>query len=416
MIFTQEVRAHWKTVSKTCFRYIFSYIIIYLILIFISSFIEDPLRWFANNILHWGGDFEIKQTGSGDTTHAYVTLAFNTVLAVIVGTIWTIVDRKRPSYNQLFYWFQVVLRLTLFNFMLVYGFAKVVKGQFPDASLTRLLQPLGDFSPMGLAWTYMGYSVAFNLFAGLAEVLGGVLVLFRKTATVGALIIMGVMIHVAMMNFTYDIPVKIFSVHLVLMALLLFLTDVKRTLNVFFRNKATKAVDYYTVTDDKTYHQVTFWIKIVVMVVLSGLLFFGTTARLEGRNDQKMEKPFYGIWEAKQFIKNGDTIPTLVTDDHRWRYLILEKKTSAKIKLMTDSITNYNLEIEKETQTFKLYKEQTDSLPPNLKYTFINEALLELKGTLDTDSLEILLFRIDEQEFELKKRGFNWVNEYPRNL
>lgn len=416
MIFTQELRAHWKSVSKICFRFIFSYIIIYLLLIFIGSFIEAPLRWFANNILHWGGEFEIKQTGSGDTTHAYVTLAFNAVLAVIVGTIWTIVDRKRPSYNQLFYWFLLILRLTLFNFMMVYGFAKVIKGQFPDASLTRLLQPLGEFSPMGLAWTYMGYSVAFNLFAGLVEVLGGILVLFKKTATLGALIIMGVMIHVAMMNFSYDIPVKLFSVHLVFMALLLFLTDVKRTLNVFFRNKATEAVNYYRVTEDKTYHQVTFWIKIVALVVLTGLLTFATTTRVNERKNKQMEKPFYGIWEAKQFIKNGDTIPPLVTDDYRWRYLILDRKGGANIKVMTDSINHYSLDIEKETQTFKLYKKSTDSLPPNLHYTFINDELLELKGTMEADSLEILLFRIDEKEFELKKRSFNWVNEYPRNL
>ena len=118
---------------------------------------------------------------------------------------------------------------------------KIFKLQFPSASLTHLLDPLGDFSPMGLAWTYMGFSKGFNVFVGFLELLGGLLLIPKRTQTLGSFLIIGVMTQVAVMNFCYDIPVKLFSVYLVLMALVIFITD-NRFLNVFIKNKAVKKI------------------------------------------------------------------------------------------------------------------------------------------------------------------------------
>src|SRR5690606_34659512 len=141
----------------------------------------------------------------------------------------------------LLYWFLVFLRIVLVATMLLYGFVKIFKLQFPSASLTHMLDPLSDFTPMGLAWTYMGFSKGFNVFVGLMEVLGGLLLIPRRTQTLGSFIIIGVMTQVAMMNFCYDIPVKLFSIHLILMALVIFITD-HRFISVFIKNKA---VDSY---------------------------------------------------------------------------------------------------------------------------------------------------------------------------
>ena len=131
--------------------------------------------------------------------------------------------------------------------MFIYGFAKIFKVQFSEPSLTRLLQPVGEMSPMGLAWTYMGHSEGFNVFVGCMEVLGGLLLIPRKTLTLGAFITMGVMMQVAMMNLFYDIPVKLFSIHLIAMATVIFLADWKRFTQVFIKNETAPALAYYKV-------------------------------------------------------------------------------------------------------------------------------------------------------------------------
>jgi len=51
--------------------------------------------------------------------------------------------------------------------------------QFEPPGYGRLTQPLGQYSPMALLWTFMGYSPLYTSFTGSAEVIGGVLLFFR---------------------------------------------------------------------------------------------------------------------------------------------------------------------------------------------------------------------------------------------
>lgn len=415
MIFSPEFKSHWGVLNRIAFRAIFVYCTLYMLTMFTSFFMEAPIRWFAENIVHWGQTFELKQTGSGDTTFQYLLIAFNLLLTAIVVAIWSLLDRKRPSYNVLFYWFQVVVRIFLFFFMLTYGFVKVFKTQFPDPSLTKLLQPLGDMSPMGLAWTYMGFSVGYNLFVGLGEILGGVLVLFRKTVTLGSLVIMGVMGHVAVMNFTYDIPVKLFSVHLVLLAFILFLTDIKRFTAVFFQNKTAEKIHLYAPSNDATYRKIIIGLKIFVLVIITALFSFQGFSVMKSRKSSLLQAPFYGIWEAKIMIKNGDTLPPLLTDSTRWRYLILDRKNKASVKLMDDSFVYYDLAIQKDEKQFTLSSEEEQPVSPNFEYQLFGDMTLQLDGTLHNDTLQVFFSKKNREDFLLINRGYHWVNEYPYN-
>ena len=91
---------------------------------------------------------------------------------------------------------------------------------------------------MGLLWTFMGYSTVYTIFAGLGEVIGGAFLLFKRTRLIGSLIVIAIMSNVVMLNFAYDVPVKLFSTHLLLMAIFLTVPDIKRLSNLFFFNRA----------------------------------------------------------------------------------------------------------------------------------------------------------------------------------
>src|ERR1039458_10512050 len=58
--------------------------------------------------------------------------------------------------------------------------------------------------------------------------------------TLAILLTFGVMSNVLMLNFCYDVPRKIYSTHLVLMALFLLLPDVRRLIDFFIRNRRTE--------------------------------------------------------------------------------------------------------------------------------------------------------------------------------
>jgi hypothetical protein len=92
---------------------------------------------------------------------------------------------------------------------------------------------------MGLLWTFMGHSPAYNFFTGFIEFLGAALLLFRRTATLGALIVIGAMSQVLMLNLSYDVPVKQLSIQLIVMACFIAAPDVKRLVALLVLNRPT---------------------------------------------------------------------------------------------------------------------------------------------------------------------------------
>lgn len=412
MVLSQEYQEKWGFARKAIFKLAFSYFILYIFLLFFGSLFETPFRWFGSIIgINYG--YNVNGFGSGDHTYAYITLYINVILAISISVVWILLGRKRNSYNQLMYWFIVVLRIFLIFFMFTYGFVKIIQLQFPYPSLARMLQPLGEFSPMGLAWTYLGYSKGFNVFMGIMEIGGGLLLIPRRTSTLGAFVTMGVMTHVAVMNFMFDIPVKLFSVHLTLTALLIFSTDAKRFINVFVKNKPTKAYDYYNPIKDTTYHKVIFWGKLMFLIVLSGFCL------IQGWNNDRgksSEKPYlHGIWEATYFIKENDTIPPLITDKNRWRYLIIEQKDQATIKMMDDATYRYTFKPDSLTNKVTIYAAGEENENPNFSYQFLDDKTIKLNGKMYLYKHEILLKRKDLDSVLLYSRGFNWINETPFN-
>ena len=91
--------------------------------------------------------------------------------------------------------------------------------------------------PMGVLWSFMGFSNVYQIFTGIGEALGSLLIVFRRTTTLGALLLCGVLANVALLNYTFDVPVKLFSTNLLLMAVFLAAPDAKRLFDVLVRNR-----------------------------------------------------------------------------------------------------------------------------------------------------------------------------------
>lgn len=415
MILNQTYIENWSRQSKIVFRFVFCYFLLYMTLMFVSGLLEVPLRWIGKTVFSISYDYKVSGFGSGDNTFAYLTVFLNFIVAIILTIIWSFVDRKRKEYNKPFYWFTVALRFFIFAAMITYGFVKVFQIQFQPPSFVRLLEPLGDFSPMGLAWTYMGYSKGFGMFAGIMEILGGVLLVYRHTSTLGAFIVVGVMTQVAMMNLMFDIPVKLFSIHLVLMAMILFLTDSKRFLNVFISNKATTTYQFYNPISDATYHKVIRNLKkIGLTVIIIGGCILGYMGELN-ISDKNHRPHLYGIWETQTMIKNSDTLLPLITDNSRWRYLIIERKNTAIVKTMDDQLKAYQLQTDTITQSLTLIDRSVKTDTFTLQFSKPKQGELTLKGDIQSDAYFIALKKKPLDSFTLIKTGFNWINERPNN-
>src|SRR5580704_1236304 len=217
-----EALAPWSEPKKIAFRFCFLYFATYIFFTpnnelplintlyeWLNQLLHRFIPWFAQHIYGYRKPITIFTNGSGDTTYDYMLWLFGITLTLAGTIIWTLLDRKRKKYQALYYWIRVLVRYYLFYTMINYGLFKVIKVQFPFPNLGRLVQPYGNSSPMGLEWTQMGYSTLYNYFAGFAELLGGLLLLSRKTTAIGALVCLAVMTNVFMINMSFDVPVKL---------------------------------------------------------------------------------------------------------------------------------------------------------------------------------------------------------------
>ncbi len=432
--------SQWTTQQKMSFRFFCSFFIIntfplvYLPLINIVSLLSDtvsgayeavytffddwwhkPVQFIAAHILHLKTPITVFTNGSGDTTYNYILLLTQIVLAVLAAIIWSLLDKKRKSYNTAYYWLCVLLRYVLAMAMLSYGFAKVFHLQMPYPGLGRLTQPYGNSSPMGLAWTYVGFSKAYSAFTGWSEVVCGILLLFRKTTLLGTLLSLAVMGNVVIINLCFDVPVKIYSFTLWCMALYLAWPYFKKLYLFFIKEKEAGAATYYPqFTKPAWFVKTKPWLKWLVVIDLIAGNFFSNYNNIAKYGDGAPKKPLYGIYTLKTLVKNNDTIVPLMTDTTAWRQFIIEYNDRSKIKYINDSTYWYNYSIDTAKKKLTFYS-NWDTVN-RYQFTYrLDSNLLQLTGHYKADTLQLQYLRTDEKDFRLMNRGFNWINEYPFN-
>lgn len=240
---------YWTETEKVSFRFAFIFILSFIILknndaypFFniiskpFNSFFEVFTPWFAKNILKYTYDYSIFTNGSGDTSYDWVSLLILFILSLIGCVIWSIFDRKRTNYNKLYYYLSVFIRYYIAFMLFTYGAIKQIHAQMPPPTLNKLMQPLHEFSPMGLAWTFLGFSKGYNIFMGIVEI-SALLLLFRKTTTIGALITMATSINIMTVNYFFDVPVKMLSTALFVFSLFLLLPNLKILYSFFIQGK-----------------------------------------------------------------------------------------------------------------------------------------------------------------------------------
>jgi uncharacterized membrane protein YphA (DoxX/SURF4 family) len=213
--------AYWNEGQKALLRFIALFVVL-----FISSFsfphifIPDVGKWlspFFEKLVVFCGDhlFHIKRPYTqkiiSDSTGMYLDVFVVFVLSSVASFVWTAVDRRPRSYDKLLYWFIVLVRYYLAMQLLHYGFNKLFKWQFYIPEPNTMFTTVGDTSPDLLYWSVMGISRPYTVFSGLLEVMAACMLLFKKTSFAGALLALTVMVNVVVINFSYDISVKLYS-------------------------------------------------------------------------------------------------------------------------------------------------------------------------------------------------------------
>jgi uncharacterized membrane protein YphA (DoxX/SURF4 family) len=344
-------------------------------------------------------DLVLVHNGSGDQTWHYVQLLLVAVLATAGTLVWSIADRRRTSYERLAAIALVVLRYFLAMMLILYGLAKVFEIQFISPSPARLDGRIGDMSPMGVLWTFMGASRPYTIFAGWLEIIPGLLLLWRRTALIGALASIVVMINIVALNFSYDVPVKLFSLQLLAIGIAIALPQAFRLL--------VAALGYPVPYVPPRVRMTPSWERArrIAKLVMLGSIAIYLVALVAHRHDMPPRTALHGIWEVETFIADGRDRPPLLTDLVRWRKLIVTHGFVG-IRGMDDTRVFHRAEI--DSSTIRLAGDQDDLW----RYTRSADRLA-IEGRYQGRALRITL-RLEPEPL-LTSRGFRWINEEPFN-
>jgi hypothetical protein len=417
----------WTSSEKINFRFLFVFFLLFIIVEnngafpFFEVLMKYPTEWLHAFVV-WLGKYVLRLPydivhftyGSGDTTYDYVLVLSCFVIAVVSTIVWSLADRNSEGYPKLYYWLTVIVRFYVGLMLINYGMYKIFKLQFGAPYLYRLLQPYGDSSPMGLAWTFLGFSRGYNYFMGFAEVAAGLL-FFRRTMTFGAIITMMTAANVMAINYFYDVPVKILSTSLFVFSLFLLSRDIRRLALFFFSGKEVALpVIQNPYSGNKKFNIA----RIIVKALVIGFVLISTTMQgleAEKQYGDNVPKPkVWGVYNVETFVLGKDTLPPLMTDTLRWKKFTIANLTQARIYHVNDSIRRYQAQIDTAKHSMTL---SMGSIEYKLRYEETDSIHYRFEGLVQRDSVFITLRKVKlrPEDFRLMGRGFHWINETPYN-
>jgi len=410
-------RVRWTPATRLAFRFCFLYFGLYVVttqmlngMVVVPNWgfppletlppLKNVIQWTALHVFRVTQPLVITGSGSGDKTANWIAAFCLVVLAGLATIVWSALDH-REAHPSLDRWFRLFMRFAVATTMLGYGMVKAFPLQMPYPPLTRLLEPFGNFSPMGVLWYSVGASPGWERFAGSMEIAAAVLLFVPRLSLLGAMVCFADAVQIFTLNMTYDVPVKLFSFHLIAMAIFLMAPEIPR----FTRALLTRVPGGT--------------LLVAAQVVLAAY-YIGNEVYQANRSWHTFgggaPKPaLYGIWNVDRMFIGGVERSPLVTDYDRWRRVVIQNATTVYFQRMDETLAAYPAKFDDKTNTIALTKGADKNWKATLAVQRSDATHLSLSGAMDGHSIEMRTSLVDRAKFLLVSRGFSWVQEFPFN-
>jgi hypothetical protein len=350
-----------------------------------------PAVWVARHVFHLNGPMPSAYQGdNGDVSEEYARLFLAVVIGVIGAIIWTFKDRRRPHATWVESTLRVMLRYAIVLGIISYGVAKIFPQQFPPISAGTLEQRVGDLTPMSLLWTFMEYSRPYAFFGGLMELVAVGLLCFRRTALAGALLCLAVMTNVALLNYAYGVPVKLYATMIAVSAAVLVLYDTRRLLDFFARNRVPAEDRQSTELQDRFSAPWRWTIKTLAVgsVTLSSVVAMAPTMH------PPATAPTDGVW----IVTSNDAAAP-------WRRLVINP-FAVSIRTAADSTIGCRRATAADPTSFTLQCARGHK--GELRWSRLQDTL-RLDGTFDSAAVHVAARLVDRQKYVLLRGKFKWI-------
>lgn len=327
-------------------------------------------------------------TSSTDNLYNYVATCCLAALAALMAALWPFMARTGEPSDRMLAGARAYAALYLGAQLLAYGWVKLIPTQMPVPGPDRLIIPIGDMSPMGVLWTFMGLSPGYQMLTGLVEVLGGTLLFWRRTRLLGAFLAAQAMAQVAAMNFGYDVPLKLYSTHLLALALFILAPDLRRLLAVLLLASTLppRPPDAHPIARPR-WRWTAWTLKLALLLAITIRGIVVCTEFIYTRGALAPDPPLHGVYRVESFTRDGVAD---AADAQRWLRVGINKVGPAAIQHADGSGTRYSLKVDetRHSLTFTRHDSREKFL---MHYTESSEGTLRLVGVIGTITTEAVL-------------------------
>lgn len=330
-----ESLSPWKSYEKLLFRFFFIYFLLQVIPLdpgFYAQLFnaeEDyPLYGYLFQISRYMPHFYT-------ASESFLNWAVVAVIALTAAAAWTAKDKDCKEYHSLYYWLRVILRYRLALGLIGYGFIKVFPMQSPFPSLSNLNTNYGDLSAWKIFSMTLGIVSGYESFLGWVEILAGLLLLYRQTATIGAFLVIVYTGNVFLANLAYEGGEYVYAFYLIVMALFLVAYDAIRIYTLIGLERPT-APDVFKPRFRGNLKNIRLALKSAFVLIF---LFVYGFATQRGFKTDPYQYPktaglpqAKGIYDVAEFRLNDSIIPYSAVDSLRWKDVVFEEWATLSVR------------------------------------------------------------------------------------
>lgn len=258
------------------------------------------------------------------------------ILALLLAWVWQKYEKKTLDFDKVYHFLRVIVRYRLAAALLAYGFIKIFPLLSPYPSLTLLNTPYGDLSAWKIFSLSLGIVPSYQAFLGGFEVLAALLLLNRKTASIGAFIAILFLGNVAMSNLAYEGGEFVYSSGLTLFALLIFAHDVPKFFSLLYLRVRTYPESYKHQFRNPRNQYAAKILKTAFILVFVGvygiLVYSGYSNSLNKYPSNPGISELAGVYDVGLFVWQGDTLGVDSDNPVKWEQVIFEEWATVSIR------------------------------------------------------------------------------------
>jgi hypothetical protein len=252
----------------------------------------------------------------------------------------------------------------------------------------------------------------------VGEMLGGVLLLVPQFTALGSLVTIAVMSNVLMLNLCYDVPRKIYSIHLIVFCLFLLFPDMRRVADFFLLNRRTQLTPTVVLFKEKYLNYGVWALQLGIGII--AIIVCCNQANIDANKNVTYIQPsvFRGIWSVEDYVIDGVPKPPLLTDTDRWQRAIFDAPKILTAQGMDGSFKRYYLELKPDGKSFNLWDIENTNWRTTLNFEMPDPDHMTLVGNIGGHPAALKLSRVDLSDpvkFLLLNRGMHWVTDFAHN-